>query len=118
MISASHNLFADNGIKLFGPDGFKLDDEAEAEIERLMAVEPTLAPRRRHRPCAPDRGCAGALYPTRVKQSVSAEVRFDGLKVVVDCANGAAYQVAPSAIWELGADVVALGVTPNGINIK
>jgi len=117
MISASHNLFADNGIKLFGPDGFKLDDEAEAEIERLMAVEPTLAPAEgigRARRIEDARG----RYIHAVKQSVSAEVRFDGLKVVVDCANGAAYQVAPSAIWELGADVVALGVTPNGININ
>ncbi|MGY6551222.1 MAG: phosphoglucosamine mutase [Erythrobacter sp.] len=117
MISASHNLYADNGIKLFGPDGFKLDDAAEAEIERLLQGEITLAPAEkigRARRIEDARG----RYIHAVKQSVSAEVRFDGLKVVVDCAHGAAYQVAPSAIWELGAEVVALGVAPNGTNIN
>jgi phosphoglucosamine mutase len=117
MISASHNLFADNGIKLFGPDGFKLSDEAEAEIERLMDTDIPLVPAEkigRARRIEDARG----RYIHAVKQSVAAEIRFDGLKVVVDCANGAAYQVAPSAIWELGAEVVALGVTPNGININ
>ncbi|PKP60475.1 MAG: phosphoglucosamine mutase, partial [Alphaproteobacteria bacterium HGW-Alphaproteobacteria-9] len=117
MISASHNLFADNGIKLFGPDGFKLSDEAEAEIERLMQGEVELAPAEgigRARRIDDARG----RYIHAVKQSVASEIRFDGLKVVVDCANGAAYQVAPSAIWELGADVVTLGVSPNGTNIN
>ncbi|PKP89518.1 MAG: phosphoglucosamine mutase, partial [Alphaproteobacteria bacterium HGW-Alphaproteobacteria-15] len=117
MISASHNLFADNGIKLFGPDGFKLSDEAEAEIERLMQGEVKLAPAEgigRARRIDDARG----RYIHAVKQSVASEIRFDGLKVVVDCANGAAYQVAPSAIWELGADVVTLGVNPNGTNIN
>lgn len=117
MISASHNLYADNGIKLFGPDGFKLSDEAEAEIERLIETDIPLAPAEkigRARRIEDARG----RYIHAVKNSVSNEVRFDGLKVVVDCANGAAYQVAPSAIWELGADVIALGVTPNGININ
>ncbi|MDZ4137597.1 MAG: phosphoglucosamine mutase [Erythrobacter sp.] len=117
MISASHNLFADNGIKLFGPDGFKLSDEAEAAIERLMQGEVELAPAEgigRARRIDDARG----RYIHAVKQSVASEIRFDGLKVVVDCANGAAYQVAPSAIWELGADVVTLGVTPNGTNIN
>jgi phosphoglucosamine mutase len=117
MISASHNLFADNGIKLFGPDGFKLSDAAEAEIERLMETDIPLAPAEkigRARRIEDARG----RYIHAVKQSVAAELRFDGLKVVVDCANGAAYQVAPSAIWELGAEVVALGVTPNGTNIN
>ncbi|GIX19351.1 phosphoglucosamine mutase [Erythrobacter cryptus] len=117
MISASHNLFADNGIKLFGPDGFKLSDEAEAEIERLMETEIPLAPAEsigRARRIEDARG----RYIHSVKQSVAAEIRFDGLKVVVDCAHGAAYQVAPSAIWELGAEVVALGVSPNGTNIN
>ena len=117
MISASHNPYADNGIKLFGPDGFKLSDEAEAEIEALLEVEPELAPAEkigRARRIEDARG----RYIHAVKNSVASEVRFDDLKVVVDCANGAAYQVAPSAIWELGAEVVTLGVTPNGTNIN
>jgi phosphoglucosamine mutase len=117
MISASHNPYADNGIKLFGPDGFKLDDEAEAEIERLIAGALTLTPAEkigRARRIEDARG----RYIHAVKQSVSSDVRFDGLKVVVDCANGAAYQVAPSAIWELGAQVITLGVNPNGTNIN
>ncbi len=117
MISASHNLFADNGIKLFGPDGFKLSDEAESEIERLMETDIPLAPAERIGRARRIEDARGR-YIHAVKQSVAAEIRFDGLKVVVDCANGAAYQVAPSAIWELGAEVVALGVTPNGININ
>jgi len=117
MISASHNLFADNGIKLFGPDGFKLSDQAEAEIERLLETDIPLAPAEkigRARRIDDARG----RYIHAIKDSVASEVRFDGLKVVVDCANGAAYQVAPSAIWELGAEVVTLGVTPNGTNIN
>lgn len=117
MISASHNLFADNGIKLFGPDGFKLSDAAESEIERLIEGEiPLVAPADigRARRIEDARG----RYIHAVKQSVAAEIRFDGLKVVVDCAHGAAYQVAPSAIWELGAEVVALGVEPDGLNIN
>ncbi|MEO1488030.1 MAG: phosphoglucosamine mutase [Pseudomonadota bacterium] len=117
MISASHNLFPDNGIKLFGPDGFKLSDEAEAEIERLIETDIPLAEAEtigRARRIDDARG----RYIHAVKQSVASDIRFDGLKVVVDCAHGAAYQVAPSAIWELGADVIALGVEPNGININ
>ncbi|MEP0188937.1 MAG: phosphoglucosamine mutase [Erythrobacter sp.] len=117
MISASHNPYADNGIKLFGPDGFKLSDESEAEIERLMGTEIQLVPAEkigRARRIEDARG----RYIHALKQSVSDEIRFDTLKVVVDCAHGAAYQVAPSAIWELGADVVALGVIPNGTNIN
>lgn len=117
MISASHNLFADNGIKLFGPDGFKLSDEVEAEIEALLDVEPTLATAEnigRARRIDDARG----RYIHAVKNSVGNDVRFDSLKVVVDCAHGAAYQVAPSAIWELGAEVITLGVNPNGTNIN
>ncbi|MDJ0979245.1 MAG: phosphoglucosamine mutase [Erythrobacter sp.] len=117
MISASHNLFADNGIKLFGPDGFKLSDEGEAEIERLMETDIPLAPAEaigRARRIEDARG----RYIHAVKASVPSDVRFDGLKVVVDCAHGAAYQVAPSAIWELGAETVALGVSPDGTNIN
>ena len=117
MISASHNPFEDNGIKLFGPDGFKLSDTDELEIERLIDTEQPLAPAAlvgRARRIEDARG----RYIHAIKQSVSSEIRFDGLKVVVDCANGAAYQVAPSAIWELGAEVITLGVNPNGININ
>ncbi len=117
MISASHNPFEDNGIKLFGPDGYKLSDKAEAAIERLLEQEPLLVePERigRARRIEDARG----RYIHAVKQSVASDVRFDELKVVVDCANGAAYQVAPSAIWELGADVIPMGVEPNGTNIN
>ncbi|MEQ5787591.1 phosphoglucosamine mutase [Erythrobacter sp. NFXS35] len=117
MISASHNLFADNGIKLFGPDGFKLSDAAEAEIERLMEADIPLVPAERIGRARRIEDARGR-YIHAVKQSVAAEIRFDGLKVVVDCAHGAAYQVAPSAIWELGAEVVTLGVSPNGTNIN
>ena len=117
MISASHNPYEDNGIKLFGPDGFKLSDEDELAIEALLETEPQLvdAPRiGRARRIEDARG----RYIHAVKQSVGSDIRFDNLKVVVDCAHGAAYQVAPSAIWELGAEVITLGVNPNGTNIN
>ena len=117
MISASHNPYRANGTKLFGPDGFKLSDEDEAAIEALMGCEPDLVPASeigRARRIEDSRG----RYIHAVKQSVSDKTRFDDLKVVVDCANGAAYQVAPSAIWELGAEVITLGVDPNGTNIN
>ena len=117
MISASHNLFQDNGIKLFGPDGFKLSDETESEIERLMDATPGLASSEkigRARRIEDARG----RYIHAVKRSIASDVRFDDLKVVVDCAHGAAYHVAPSAIWELGAEVIALGVAPDGTNIN
>lgn len=117
MISASHNPFHDNGIKLFGPDGYKLSDEDERQIELLLASEPPLA--------APEAiGRAKRIEDARgryihaVKQSLPQEVRLDGLKIAIDCANGAAYNSAPTAFWELGADVVAVGVTPNGLNIN
>ena len=117
MISASHNPFRDNGIKLFGPDGFKLSDEQEAAIEALIECDPDLVPAQeigRARRIDDARG----RYIHAVKQSISDKTRFDDLKVVVDCAHGAAYQVAPSAIWELGAEVVTIGVEPNGTNIN
>ncbi|MBX7542035.1 phosphoglucosamine mutase [Qipengyuania sphaerica] len=117
MISASHNPFEDNGIKLFGPDGYKLSDDAELAIETLMGQEPLLvSPERIGRARRIDD--ASGRYIHAVKQSVASDIRFDGLKVVVDCANGAAYKVAPSAIWELGAEVIAMGVEPNGTNIN
>ena len=117
MISASHNPYADNGIKLFGPDGYKLSDEAEAEIEYLLTVEPKLAD-------AADIGRARRVEDARgryihfAKSTFPQDLRLDGLKVVVDCANGAAYQVAPAALWELGAEIVTLGVSPDGKNIN
>jgi len=117
MISASHNPYEDNGIKLFGPDGFKLSDEDELAIEAMLGTEIPLAN-------APDIGRARRIDDARgryihaVKASLPENVRLDGLKIVVDCANGAAYQVAPSAIWELGAEVQTLGVNPNGKNIN
>ncbi|MBX7500681.1 phosphoglucosamine mutase [Qipengyuania sp. YG27] len=117
MISASHNPFEDNGIKLFGPDGFKLSDEAEAAIELLLEQEPLLVQADRIGRARRIDDARGR-YIHAVKQSVASDIRFDGLKVVVDCANGAAYQVAPSAVWELGAEVIAMGVEPNGTNIN
>ena len=117
IISASHNPYEDNGIKLFGPDGFKLSDTDEMAIEALIEAEPQLAePARIGRARRVDD--AQGRYIHAVKQSVASDIRFDGLKVVIDCAHGAAYQVAPTAIWELGADVVAIGVSPNGLNIN
>lgn len=119
MISASHNPFEDNGIKLFGPDGYKLSDEAEAEIETMM-----------------ENGVAENLVPSaelgrarRLDDAIGRTIEFsksafprghrlDGLKIVVDCANGAAYRVAPAVLWELGAEVVPIGVSPDGFNIN
>jgi phosphoglucosamine mutase len=117
MISASHNPFADNGIKLFGPDGFKLSDEAESEIEQRLEDSPQLA-----RPELIGRARriddARGRYIHFAKSTFPEHLRLDGLKVVVDCANGAAYHVAPDTLWELGAEVIPLGVTPNGLNIN
>ncbi len=117
MISASHNPYADNGIKLFGPDGYKLSDEAEAAIEALIDGDIPLVPssqigRARRIDDAQGR------YIHFAKSTFPENLRLDGMRVVLDCANGAAYKVAPSALWELGADVVAIGVTPNGTNIN
>lgn len=117
MISASHNPFADNGIKLFGPDGYKLSDEDELAIEARLEQPPELA--------APEMiGRAKRIEDARgryvhfAKSTFPERLRLDGLKIVVDCANGAAYHVAPDALWELGAEVIALGVNPNGLNIN
>jgi len=117
MISASHNPFADNGIKLFGPDGYKLSDGDELAIEALLDGTPTLAPAEqigRARRVEDARG----RYIHAAKSTFPEDLRLDGLRVVVDCANGAAYQVAPAALWELGADVITLGVSPDGTNIN
>jgi phosphoglucosamine mutase len=117
MISASHNPHQDNGIKFFGPDGFKLSDAAEAEIEAMIEGE--------IQPAKPENiGRAKRIedgrgrYQEFVKTSFPTGLRLDGLKVVIDCANGAAYKAAPEVLWELGAEVIPIGVHPNGTNIN
>lgn len=117
MISASHNPHHDNGIKFFGPDGFKLSDEAEAEIEAMVESDIELAEAHqigRAKRIEDGRG----RYQEFVKTTFPAGLRLDGLKVVIDCANGAAYRAAPEVLWELGATVVPVGTTPNGTNIN
>ncbi|CAM3324174.1 phosphoglucosamine mutase [Paracoccus aminovorans] len=117
MISASHNPAHDNGIKFFGPDGFKLSDEAEAEIESIVAGEIQPAqPQNIGRAKRIDDG--RGRYVEYAKTTFPAGQRLEGLKVVVDCANGAAYRAAPDVLWELGAEVIPLGVSPNGHNIN
>ena len=119
MISASHNPYHDNGVKFFGPDGYKLSDETELEIERLMKD-------------GPDAGLAASADLGRVKRIDDAGARYiefakaafprraslDGMRIVIDCANGAGYKVAPTVLWELGAEVKEIGVTPDGFNIN
>jgi len=117
MISASHNPFADNGIKLFGPDGYKLSDADEQAIEKRLEAGPKLAKSEligRARRIDDARG----RYVQFAKDTFPEHLRLDGLKVVVDCSNGAAYHVAPDALWELGAEVIPLGVKPDGLNIN
>ncbi len=117
MVSASHNPYYDNGIKLFGPDGYKLSDADETEIEALLDVEPVPA-----RPEAIGRARriddAQGRYIHFAKSSFPDRLRLDGLKVVIDCAHGAAYKVAPMALWELGAEVIPIGVNPDGFNVN
>jgi phosphoglucosamine mutase len=119
MISASHNPFEDNGIKLFGPDGYKLSDDIEAAIEALMEAE--IAPRLSK---SRDLGRAKriesvhARYIEFAKRTLPRNLSLEGLRIVVDCANGAAYKVAPEALWELGAEVFSIGVEPDGVNIN
>ena len=119
MISASHNPFVDNGIKLFGPDGYKLSDEKEQEIEELMggdSAELLAAPDKIGRATRID--SARERYIEFAKRTLPKNIRFDGIRAVIDCANGAAYKVAPEALWELGAEVIKIGVEPNGFNIN
>ncbi len=119
MISASHNLYSDNGIKLFGPDGYKLSDEVESEIERLIdsdlskkLAKPAALGRAKRIDGVHDR------YIEFAKRTLPRNISLDGLRVVVDCANGAAYRVVPDALWELGAEVFSIGVDPDGFNIN
>jgi len=119
MISASHNPFDDNGIKLFGPDGFKLSDKVELEIEKLLDSD--LA---KQLALSNDLGRARRIdgvqdrYIEFAKLTLPRHLSLEGLRVVVDCANGAAYKVAPGALWEMGADVISIGVEPDGFNIN
>jgi phosphoglucosamine mutase len=117
MISASHNPAQDNGIKFFGPDGYKLSDQAEAEIEALIVdgVAPAQAQNIGRARRVDD---ARFRYAERVKSTFPRNLRLDGIKVVVDCANGAAWRAAPEILWELGADVVPVGTAPDGLNIN
>ncbi|SIS79082.1 phosphoglucosamine mutase [Roseivivax lentus] len=117
MISASHNPAEDNGIKFFGPDGFKLSDEAEREIEAL--VEAGVAPAQAGNIGRAKRIDDGRFrYQERVKSSFPQGMRLDGMKIVIDCANGAAHRAAPEILWELGAEVIAMGISPDGYNIN
>jgi len=119
MISASHNPFHDNGIKLFGPDGYKLSDETEEQIESLIDAEKSSALAESDKLGRAKRlDDAEGRYIEFVKNTFPRGLRLDGLKIVVDCANGAAYKVAPTALWELGADVITYGVDPDGFNIN
>ncbi len=119
MISASHNSFEDNGIKLFRPDGYKLSDALEDKIEKL--IDSDLNPRLSQ---GQDIGRAkriveaGTRYIEYAKRTLPRNTDFTGLRIVVDCANGAAYTVAPEALWELGAEVISIGVNPDGFNIN
>ena len=119
MISASHNPFEDNGIKLFGPDGFKLSDDTELEIEALL--ESNLSARLAGSDAlgrAKRIESVHARYIEFAKRTLPRQLDLDGMRVVVDCANGAAYKVAPETLWELGAEVIAIGVEPDGFNIN
>jgi phosphoglucosamine mutase len=119
MISASHNPFEDNGIKLFGPDGYKLSDEVEAKIEAMLAKDFAL---KLSKPADLGRAMRvegdRARYIEFAKRTLLRTLSLDGLRIVVDCANGAAYKVAPEALWELGAEVFSIGVEPDGFNIN
>ncbi|MEM8787603.1 MAG: phosphoglucosamine mutase [Pseudomonadota bacterium] len=117
MISASHNPYQDNGIKFFGPDGYKLSDAAEEAIEALMEAPPPLAPADTIGKAARIEGDR-SRYVEFAKTTIPRQQTLSGLKVVIDCANGAAYRTAPEVLWELGADVVPLGIAPDGFNIN
>ncbi|MEX5565647.1 phosphoglucosamine mutase [Pseudophaeobacter sp. 1A16562] len=117
MISASHNPHHDNGIKFFGPDGFKLSDQAEREIEAILEAKSVITDSD-HIGQVTRLNDSAARYVEYAKTTIPSQVRFDGLKIVVDCANGAAYKAAPEVLWELGAEVIPIGITPSGYNIN
>jgi phosphoglucosamine mutase len=119
MITASHNPYGDNGIKLFGPDSYKLSDGEESEIEKLMQADMSAIyapPERIGRATRIDSACE--RYVEFVKRTLPRDLRFDGIRAVIDCANGGSYRVAPATLWELGAEVVKIGVEPDGLNIN
>jgi phosphoglucosamine mutase len=118
VLSASHNPFADNGIKLFGRDGYKLSDDLEHQIEACLEKGPSQRATPAELGRAKRLDDAGGRYIEFVKQSFPKGLRLDGLRVVVDCAQGAAYKVAPTVFWELGAEVFSIGVSPDGLNIN
>lgn len=118
MISASHNPYQDNGVKFFGPDGYKLTDAEELEIESLLTnpINDMAEPQEIGKVCRLED--TGGRYVEFVKSTLPRHMRLDGLKIVIDCANGAAYKVAPQVLWELGATVIEIGVQPTGTNIN
>ena len=119
MISASHNAFEDNGIKLFGPDGYKLSDELEAKIERLIDGDVAIKLAKSDALGRAKRvDDVMARYIEFAKMTLPRHLSLDGLRIVIDCANGAAYRVAPEALWELGAEVFSIGCEPDGFNIN
>ena len=118
MISASHNQFQDNGIKLFGPDGYKLSDEVESAIEGMIEAGDVVRAEPKALGRAQRLDDAAGRYIEFAKATFPRGMKLDGLKVVIDCAHGAAYKVAPTVLWELGAEVVAIGVAPDGFNIN
>ena len=117
MLSASHNPFEDNGVKFFGPDGFKLSDDDEIRIEQRLEAGPDLVKSERLGR-AQRLEDAGGRYIEFIKRTYASERTLDSLKIVIDCANGAAYKVAPTVLWELGAEVIPIGVSPDGTNIN
>lgn len=118
MISASHNPYEDNGVKFFGPDGHKLTDTQEFEIEEILAQEMNNLSTPKEMGKVRRLGDASGRYVEFVKATLPRHMRLDGIKIVIDCAHGAAYKVAPTVLWELGATLIQIGVTPDGMNIN
>ena len=118
MISASHNHYSDNGIKIFGPDGTKLSDKDELKIEKLIDSKFKNLVKPENLGRAKRIEDAGGRYIEYLKSKISSKLRLDGLKIVIDCANGAAYKVAPKILWELGATVIPINVSPDGTNVN
>ena len=118
MISASHNHYSDNGIKIFGPDGTKLSDQDELNIEKLIDSKFKNLVKSENLGRAKRIEDAGGRYIEYLKSKISSKLRLDGLKIVIDCANGAAYKVAPKILWELGASVIPINVNPDGTNVN
>ena len=118
MISASHNHYSDNGIKIFGPDGTKLSDQDELNIEKLIDSKFKNLVKSENLGRAKRIEDAGGRYIEYLKSKISSKLRLDGLKIVIDCANGAAYKVAPKILWELGATVISINVSPDGTNVN